>query len=282
MKRNIFSAVLIFFLAAAVSSSQWDCRSILGGHFKPLYEDSPLSWAFEATFARGNFSGRDAVNFLFVPGLDLRLDDGAHELYFEPAYKMWNIFDHDVLNPKHDNTNKKRFGYREAFYKYAPDGAELTAGLRSTVLGDFFLLDERVLGLTAAVNSSAYRLNFTAGTVERSFARMGDFCGTRRTFYAVRGTQAGANLFEANIAGAVFKWFSGKAAAGEKDDETVVSEDEFFEAFAGEVNSSPGEVNSSPGEVNSSPDEDVFAADEFEVFEDFDNSDDGGVIPFAV
>lgn len=210
--------------------SQWDCRSELGAHFKPLYSGAPISWAFETTVGYGFFDDRNVVNGLLVPGIDFRSTDFSHQVYFEPAFKGWKNFSDDTtasveLSGKRGKGPSKRgIGFREAFYRFSGNKLQATAGLQSTVLGDFFLLDERVLGADLKYDFGKITAMGKVGTVEKDFARMGDFCGTRRFLYVAKGTRAGDNLFETNLAGAVLKWEPNKIVAAcdvEDSDETT-------------------------------------------------------------
>ncbi|MFC2131118.1 hypothetical protein ACFLSQ_06755 [Bacteroidota bacterium] len=216
---------MILILASVKINAQWDCRSMLGAHLSPLYEKAPVSWAGEITMASGLLDGHRVTNSLLIFGIDFDFGSG-HQMYLEGGYKNYmNILKDKSQSDKLKSISNNGLGFREVFYRYFSPDLQVTAGLQTMTLGDFFLLDERVLGFKYKQDVSSFSINVSLGTVQKDFARMGDFCGTRKMFYMVKGTKSGDNLGETNFFGTVISWDLSKKVDNEK------SENDEFESF---------------------------------------------------
>ncbi len=168
---NKYIVAVIFACFSVSLNAQWSCRSRLGGFLKPI-GDSNLMWAGEITGSQGYITNSNIANGMAFLGLDYTTNSST--FYFEGGVKYWRQknLDTDVI---FDNS---RFGFREVFYKYRGANSNLTAGLHSAQLGDEYLLNERVLGLSYNYSNDKWNLNITAGSVSNDFARNGTFCST--------------------------------------------------------------------------------------------------------
>jgi hypothetical protein len=100
-------------------------------------------------------------------------------------------------------------GVRQFFYGFKNDYTNIKLGLHETKLGDYFLIDERMLGASIDQKMGAFNFNFRSGTVLKNFARMGHFCANRHLYNIIKddfteniGNKAG----ETNLAGLVINW----------------------------------------------------------------------------
>ncbi len=168
---NKYIVAVIFTCLSVSLNAQWNCRSRLGGFLKPI-GDSNLMWAGEITGSQGYISNSHIANGMAFLGLDYTTNSST--FYFEGGVKYWRQkdLDTDII---FDNS---RFGFREVFYKYRSTNSNLTMGLHSAQLGDEYLLNERVLGVSYRYNNDKWNFNLTAGSVSNDFARNGTFCST--------------------------------------------------------------------------------------------------------
>jgi len=153
-----------------------------------------------------------------------------HQLYFEGAFKNFNKIKEDSLTGELTPISNNGWGFREFFYKFQGENTSITAGLQSSTLGDLFLIDERVLGFSYNQDIGKLTLNARLGTVQKDFARMGDFCGTRKLLYMVKGSKAGDRLGETNLFGAVASWNFNRRTSSENENEfgsEVLDDDDF-------------------------------------------------------
>lgn len=194
MKKSILS-IFVLFLTCYVSA-QWECRSKLGGHLKPLGK-LPLNWSGEFTPSAGIIS-KDYFNTLMLFGaLDYSKD--AFGVYVEGGFKSWFLY---------DESNKiwfknKKIGFREAFIQYDRNKTLMRIGLQSAQLADHYLLNERMLGISMKYSRNALKYQLTAGTVQKDYARNGIFCSNTYIYDILpnRGAQNIAKgLGEANFA----------------------------------------------------------------------------------
>ena len=93
-------------------------------------------------------------------------------------------------------------------------------------MGNFYLIDERILGASVDKEIGAFTLNLRGGTVMKNFARMGQFCANRH-LYGILNPDYTENIGkkpgETNLAGIVINWNPNF----EKVDIASSSEDEF-------------------------------------------------------
>ncbi len=212
-KRFFTLAVLSFLVNTG--HAQPECRSILGSYMKPLADSLPLNWATEFSTSAGVMSDRFIFNEITFVGLEYVSKSMIHQLYFEGAFKYW----YNTANgPGLDGTGtgysdftkpeKKHFGFRELFYAYN-DWLDFKAGIQSMKSNGSFLLDERVLGLSAKKKWNTFDLSFSGGTVYDDIARMQDFCATRHLYNLVNGNKVnfvGDKIFDSNFFLAEFSW----------------------------------------------------------------------------
>jgi len=194
--KKLFILLLLLFSGIALFS-QWECRSKLGAHLKPIGE-SNLMWAAELIGSAGYLSNSSIANGMGFLGLDY--STGKSTLYFEGGFKYWNKNDHD-MNLEFDNS---RWGLRELFYRYRGQNGKLSVGLHSSKLGDQFLLNERLLGFSYQRSKNNWNLNISTGTVSNDFARNGTFCSTCYLYDIIPGrpyNNIGTTIGETNMAG---------------------------------------------------------------------------------
>lgn len=210
---------LAFFIASVnMSFAQLDCRTMVGAYLKPLYDSSRFSWAAELTVAPGFMADRTIGNGLLILALNYDLVPAAHQLYVEPTFKQWhNSAPGPGIKGQGEGPGyqgfpkpeKKHFGLREAFYKFKGENTTLTAGLQSATLTDFFLVDERSVGLSLRHNMGAFTLDAHVGSVMQDFARMYNVCGTRHLYNLIRGGRVefiADGFGESNMVGATLIW----------------------------------------------------------------------------
>lgn len=206
--------VLGAFLTAIFVSSQLagqpDCRSSVPGFLKPFKKDGKLSWAWEGTFGYGLMNDRNVMNGLNYAGFQYA--KGKYRFYLEGGSKFWK----NSLGGQ-----KARPGLREAFYSYGTAKTNINAGFQTMRLGDYFLVDERALGVKYYRNWGAFKLHFGGGSVLKDFARMGTFCSVRYIYNVVRGkyeVPLGEKIGETNFSGVVLLWTpSEKVVKSNKD-----------------------------------------------------------------
>jgi hypothetical protein len=222
-----------------IALAQPDCRSIIGAHLKPL-STSPFSWAVEGTGAIGLMPDRTIAHWSLYGALDF--STGKHQAYFEGTYKDWynSASNPDGVDPQTGLPDYKRptqyhLGFRELFYRYGGNETFIKAGIQGLKTEDYLLFDERMLGITAAKEWSAFSATANIGTVSQRLARFQDVCGTRHVYNLFHRSQfnfVGEKLGETNFAAAFLKWKpskkkeeKGKQPLGNEVDE--FSTDEF-------------------------------------------------------
>lgn len=110
---------------------------------------------------------------------------------------------------------KYSYGWRELFYQYRSETTRLRAGLSTTRLGDTFLVNERMFGVSYVEQFGRASLHFAAGSVAE-YARMTEFCGTKRLTNLVEKDKyetVSEDLGDTNLAGAVVTWDLRRAAS---------------------------------------------------------------------
>jgi len=91
-------------------------------------------------------------------------------------------------------------------------------------LGNYFLVDERILGASIDQKAGAFNINFRGGTVLKNFARMGQFCANRHLYNLIKSDYTeniGKKAGETNLAGVVVNWDPNyqRPAGGDSEDE---------------------------------------------------------------
>ena len=193
--------------------AQMDCRSTLGAHLTPFKKDVPILWGIEGTMAPGIMTspydslGNTKLNGgMLLGALDFGFGGQKNHIYLEGGYKNWT---NSEFIDEHKNEGK-HLGMRQAFYSYKNNGTQIKLGLHETRLGDFFLIDERVLGASIDQELGAFSVSARIGTVNKSFARMGKFCANRHLYGLINEgnytENIGKKLGETNLAGLVINW----------------------------------------------------------------------------
>jgi hypothetical protein len=219
---------------------------MMGAYITPFSDNSRLSWGTELTVAPGILRDRFIFNTLGIAGLDYTSNNRKHNIYFEGAAKYWY---NSVTGPGLDGSgedysafskpDKKYFGFRELYYRYN-DFLMIKTGIQSLKSPDFFLIDERMLGISAQKQSGALRFDLQSGTVYSGIARMSDVCGVRHLYNLAKGGKisfTGNDPFDSNFALASVTWFPGqksRAAAdiNENEEFSVTDEFEISEEFS--------------------------------------------------
>lgn len=110
---------------------------------------------------------------------------------------------------------KYTYGWRELYYQYSGEQVKLRTGLSTTRLGDSFLIDERMLGFNYRQQTAAATFSAVLGSVGE-FARMKDFCGTKRLTNLVdkeKYDTGGEDFGDTNVGGVIVTWDLKRAAA---------------------------------------------------------------------
>lgn len=227
--RRFFFIIIIISLNYS-TYAQWECRSKIGSHLKPVGE-SNLMWASEITTSGGFLTNNRIANLMGFVGLDYSVDN--HMFYFEGGAKYWDQYDYD-LDTKFDNY---RFGIREGFYQYRNDKSNLILGLHSAKLNDYYLVNERILGVSYNLKKSKWNLKFASGTVTKAFSRNGFFCSTGYLYNIIPGrtnNNIGNDLGDTNFSGLTLEFLPG--VKKEENDFENFSEND-FQDFSNEFDS---------------------------------------------
>ncbi len=214
MSKNTNKHLLLFLLIVFGSmqmSAQMRCRSTLGGHLKPFSKKIPISWAIEGTMSPGKMTSPfDTIDDakltggMLIGALDFKLSDN-HSIYIEGGYKNWK----NSALVKDEKVKSRHFGIRQFFYGFSGENTKVKLGLHEMRLGDFFLVDERVLGFSIDKDINAFTLNVRGGSVMKNFARMGQFCSNRHLYGVLHPDyteKIGKALGDTNMAGIVLNW----------------------------------------------------------------------------
>lgn len=221
--------------------AQPECRSILGAHMKPADNDSIMSWAGELTTVPVYMTNRFADNTMLFLGADFTGKSKKHSIYFEGGLKISvidAIDETDTVNTTHkkgsgkgSDATKYLLGPREVFYSFRDNNVRFRAGLSTTRTDDYFMVNERMVGLNYSRKINALTINALGGNVS-GFARMTDFCGTKRLTNLVDKSKyetVSENFGETNLGAVSLNWdlkerFSKKTSSS--DDEFTMT-DEF-------------------------------------------------------
>lgn len=180
VKTTLLAALL---LSSTSLFAQWECPSRIGGNLKPFSNELPnLTWASELTSSMG-YAGEDWIsNIMAFGAIDLSFDKIT--FYAEGGVKRWKRFN----NTGYENfaTN---FGMREAFFQYRGSSQTLNIGLRSQQGDDYYLLNERVMGIDFKQTLDNWNLHALTGTVTNRFARNGTFCTLGYLYNIVPGRE---------------------------------------------------------------------------------------------
>jgi len=237
----VLISVIIIIINSFSASAQMDCRSMLGAHLTPFKKDGNLLWAIEGTTGPGMMTSpydslaEDKTKIrggMILAALDFGFMKNKSHIYFEGGYKNWQnsaYVDNSTL------TDSRHFGMRQAFYSFSNEKTKIKVGLHETRLGDFFLIDERVLGASIDKEIGAFTINVRGGTVNKSFARMGRFCSNRHLYSIVNPDfteKIGKKVGETNLVGFALNWnphHVKEKVETKNNDEFSSSNDEFHE-----------------------------------------------------
>lgn len=220
LKKLIVKALIVFnlFLFSLNTYAQPECRSILGAHITPVGNDSVMSWAGELTTVPVYMTNRFADNTMLFIGADFTDKSKKHSLYLEGGIKVSvidAIDESDTINTAHkkgsgkgSSAAKYLFGARELFYRYRSENTQFRAGLSTTRTDDYFMINERMVGLNYSHKINSLTINALGGNVS-GFARMTDFCGTKRLTNLVDKSKyetVSENFGETNLGAVTFNW----------------------------------------------------------------------------
>ena len=209
---NIISIFIgIMLLGSYQANAQMECRSMIGAHLTPINEKIPISWAIEGTMAPGFMTSpwddKDNTKLnggMLLGALEFNLSKKSN-IYIEGGYKNWQ--NSELVSD--DSQKSKHLGVRQFFYTYTAENTKVKLGLHETRLGEFFLVDERVLGTSIDHEMGAFNLNLRGATVMQNFARMGQFCSNRHLYGVLHPNyteRIGKKLGDTNMAGLVINW----------------------------------------------------------------------------
>jgi len=165
--------LFIFLISIIPLSAQWSCPSKLGAHLKPFCKKFPVEWAVEVTVGQGWMNDRSVRNAMIFAGFNYSFKKST--FYLEGGNKAWyNSLDApENLKGPFQNTKP---GLRELFYKYGNKNKSLIAGLHSMKIDDYFLVNERGVGLSYRQKMGNFKFNAGLATVGKDFSRQGSFC----------------------------------------------------------------------------------------------------------
>ncbi|MCD6161073.1 MAG: hypothetical protein J7K40_01495 [candidate division Zixibacteria bacterium] len=245
--------ILLILGMSDFAAAQWECRSGLAGHLKPIVKDAPIRWAVENTISFGKVDDITISNMQAFGGMELSFN--KHQLFGEGGLKGWRTKQDDI------GINKKiRLGLRELFYRYYTEKTSLTAGFQSLILSDYFLVNERAMAVNFNHNDKSYIIDAKIGSVAKKYSRYGTFCSVKYLYDIIPGRELpffGNSIGETNFAGAVVSWIPSPKEEASKD---ITSEDDSSQT--GSLDGEFGEFEDS-GEFN-----------EFEEFEDINIGED--------
>jgi len=224
--QKVKTALLAAILLGSISLfAQWECPSRIGGNLKPFTTAFPnLSWAGELTTTGGTTGDFAIGNAMAFAALDLSFDKIT--FYAEGGVKSWKR-----INANGYHNEGYNFGMREAFFQYRGTNQTLNLGLRSTQSDDYYLINERVLGVDFKQNLGNWNIHALTGTVQNRFARNGTFCTLGYLYNIVPGRERqliGRSFGETNLAMLTLNYRPGsKTSTDEFSASEFTNNDEF-------------------------------------------------------
>lgn len=220
---------LLFFFIPLISFSQWDCRSSLNSHLKPIYKKSNLLWAAEFTSGLGVMNDRNIVNTMFFVGLNYYKKN--NEFYIEGGMKGWG---NTLYAPENKNNSffikKRRPGLREAFYNLKSEKINIKAGFQSMTMNDFLLVNERGFGIDISKTIGNLDFSVKGASVIKDLARMGSYCSVKYLYNLVHSEEElvlGNKIGETNFSGLVLTWNIPETKTQKDIEQNSDSSDEF-------------------------------------------------------
>jgi len=197
MQRIKTALLATLLLSSASLFAQWECPSRIGGSLKPFSSSLPnLTWAGELTTTAGSTGDYAIGNIMGFGALDLSSEKTT--LYLEGGIKSWKR-----INANGYHNEGHNFGMREAFFQYRGTTNTLNLGLRSTQGDDYYLLNERVMGIDFKQTLGNWNIHALTGSVLNRFARNGTFCTLGYIYNIVPGRERallGRHFGETNLA----------------------------------------------------------------------------------
>jgi len=231
---SLLLTILILLTSNSINA-QMECRSMIGAHLKPITKKIPISWAIEGTMAPGimtspyeNIENAKLTGGMLLGALEINFAKKNH-IYIEGGYKNW--LNSALVNDK--KLKSRHFGVRQFFTSYSDEDLKVKVGLHETRMGEFFLVDERILGGSIDKGFGAFNINVRGGTVLKNFARMGQFCSNRHLYGVIHSNyteRIGEKIGETNLAGLVVNWdpnYKSENGNGVSGDEFSETTDEF-------------------------------------------------------
>jgi len=232
--------MILFFLISlsAEMNSQVECRSILGAHLNEI-KGTPLSLGLELSGSAAILNDRRIANFHVYGGLDYTRK--KHQFYFEGAWKGWynsgNNPDGEQAQtdyPDYNRPERAHLGFREMYYSYGNKTDFLKLGVQTHETPDYFLFNERMLGISGSKRLN--NLNFTGslGTITNRISRFGDVCGNRHIYNILHRSQfnfTGDKPGETNFGTIFLNWKRDSAPLPDKKQEEQSDDFNEFEQF---------------------------------------------------
>lgn len=237
--------LFVLMILSTEINSQVDCRSILGAHLNGI-KDTPLSLGLELSGSAAILNERRIANFHVFAGLDFTRK--MHQFYFEGAWKGWynsgNNPDGEEARtdyPDYNRPETAHLGFRELFYKYGNKPDFLKVGVQTLETPDYFLFNERMLGISGSKRLNKFDFTGSLGTVTNRISRFGDVCGNRHIYNIVHRSQfnfTGDKPGETNFGTIFLNWKRDSAPSpakntGEQSDD--LNEFEEFEDFGSDI-----------------------------------------------
>lgn len=198
-------------LGISVSWAQWECPTRLGASLAPI-GSSNVQFGAEFTHSLGLMnmyttgdSGQSLSNAMKISNdmlfMGLNYSNGKSSFYAEGGVKYWSRVD-SVFEDGHDNYSYTQYdsilqdsvlvvvkddstagenagispGLRELFYSYRGENNALTIGEQTAKSDDYYLVNERIVGLNYRFTHGRWEANLLGGSVLKAFARNGTFC----------------------------------------------------------------------------------------------------------
>jgi hypothetical protein len=181
MKKTLI--VMILLVVNCGIYAQWECPSRLGTSIQPI-GNSGFSLGAEFTTSGGWIKDNYAGNVMGILGLNY--GTGKNSFYVEGGLKLWtrgtknNISYSDdgfeTFTTRSDHRSSVMAGLREAFYRFSGENNTFTLGLQSARGDEFYLMNERVVGVNYTFRTGRIKFNAIGGSVMEAFARNGRFC----------------------------------------------------------------------------------------------------------
>ncbi len=202
--------VICLIFSPKLVMAQMHCRTTLGSHLTPIMGTDHLL-ALEATVAPGVITGYRIQGGMLLGAFDFSLW-GYGSLYLEGGYKNWQKTpwsDDEAQSVGIPELDSRHVGARQIFYSFDGRKSSVRVGLHETKLGNYYLVDERILGASFDRNLGAFDVAFRVGTVLQNFARMGKFCLNRHLYDVIDANfteNIGEKPGETNLLGGVLSW----------------------------------------------------------------------------